>query len=142
MVCLSGLRATMFNTIQGCIRYREVASVERFHTGLDPCSCSVLCRNSCQVVIHCILLAVANGQPLRRWELPNWRCRLPTSQRYRCFWYSHVHRDSDFLAHSVARVSILALVVGSFHHYTPRVGMVAAIIIYHLLLYRWLYYFL
>ena len=26
----------MFNTIQGCIRYREVACAERFYPGLDP----------------------------------------------------------------------------------------------------------
>ena len=26
----------MFNTIQGCIRYREGASAERFKAGLDP----------------------------------------------------------------------------------------------------------
>ena len=26
----------MFNIIQGCIHYREVASAERFHAGLDP----------------------------------------------------------------------------------------------------------
>ena len=26
----------MFNTIQGCIRCRKVASAERFYAGLDP----------------------------------------------------------------------------------------------------------
>jgi hypothetical protein len=113
---------------------RVVFSFGLFHSGI--CRWLVQSRDSFQVVTRCILLAIANGKPLRRWELPNMRCRLPTSQRHRCFWYSHIYGHSDFLTHSVAHVSILALVEGSHLGYQPRSGMAAAIIINYLLLYR------